>query len=145
MDIFVEHIHQPLNGDELRAGVAVRQGLRLEQQHQFYNLRTHLFTGSAGMGHDQVVLELAQVLLGNGYIIEGTEAGGDTIDRPADVVHLVVQVFAALDDSIDSLLRKGQFFMSVQDFFYSLQGEMRMRNGMHSLKILRFAQNDRAD
>ena len=78
-----------------------------------------------------IVLQLAQVLLGDGYVIQRTEARSNAIDGTADVIHLVVQVFPAFDDGTYRLFRERQFFMVVDDFFDSLQGEMGVGYGMH--------------
>ena len=122
--IFVEHVNQTLHGDKLRPGMAVGKGLRLQEQHQFHDFRTHFFSGAAGMGHHQVVLELAQVLFGNGYVVQRAETGGDTVNRTADVLHFLVQVGTAFYDGVNGFLRQRQLFMPVDNFFYPFQGKM---------------------
>ena len=103
-DIVIEHVDEPPEGNELYAGMAVREGLDLHQKHQFHYLRTYLFTCTAGMGHYQVVLKLGEVLFGNCNIIKGPETGGYAVYRTADVFHLPVQVFTALDYCLNCLL-----------------------------------------
>ena len=122
--VLVEHVDEALQGAQLYAGMAIGEGLRLQQEHELHNLRTHGVTGAAGVGHHQVVLQLAQVLPGNGDIVQGAETGGDAIYGTADVFHLPVQVFAALYNGLGGLFGKDQFLVFVQNFFYSLQGEM---------------------
>ena len=102
-DILVEHVNKALHRDKLRAGVPVREGLRLQEEHEFNNLRTHFFAGAARVRHHQVVLQLAQVLLGNGYVVQRPKAGGNAIDGPPDIVHFAVQVFAAFDNGLYGL------------------------------------------
>ena len=130
-NVLVEHVHEALHGDELCAGMSVGERLRFQEKHQFHNLRAHFFTGAAGMGHHQVVLQLAQVLLGNAYVVQRAESGGDTIDRPPDIVHFVVQVLAAFHNGLHGFLRQRQFFFMVDNFLYPFQGKMCERDGMH--------------
>ena len=57
-DILVEHVHQPLNRDELYAGMAVGKILDLEEEHQLHYLRAYRLPGATGVGYYQIVLEL---------------------------------------------------------------------------------------
>ena len=68
-DVVVEHVDESLDRYQLGSGVAVSKALRLEEQHQFDDLRTHGLAGAAGMRHDKVVLELRQVFDGDGDIV----------------------------------------------------------------------------
>ena len=68
------------------------------------------------MGHHQVVLQLRKVLLRNRDVAQRAEPGGDTIDRPADIFHLAVQVLTAFEDLLLRLFRKGYGFIMVNDF-----------------------------
>ena len=129
--VFVEHVHQALDGGQLRSGVAVGEVLHLQKEHQLHNLRLYGFSGSAGVGHHQVVLELAQVFLRDGYVIEGAEASGYPVDGAVQVFHFLVQVCPAFDNGVYGFLRQGEFFVVVQDFFHSLQGEMGVGYTVH--------------
>ena len=125
-DILVEHVNKALHRDKLRAGVPVREGLRLQEEHQPDNFRTHFLSGTAGVRHHQIVLQAAQVLLGDAYVVQGAESGGNPVNGPADILHLPVQVFAALDDGRLRLIGQDQLFFLVDNFFHSLQRETGM-------------------
>ena len=47
------------------------------------------------MRHHQVVLELREFPRRNRDIVKAAEAGGDAVNRAADVFHLAVQILAA--------------------------------------------------
>ena len=123
-DIVIEHVDEPLKGDQLNAGMAVGQRLGFQQEHQFHYLRTDLFAGAAGMGHYQVVLKLGQVLFWNCNIVQGPESRGYAVYGTADVFHLPVQVLAALDYSLNCLRGQFQGHFLVDNFLYSLKREM---------------------
>ena len=123
-NVLVEHVNQALHGNELDARVAVRQGLGLQQQHQLHDGRPHLFPGPAGVRHHQVVLQPAQVFLGNAHVIKGAEARRNSVNGPVQVFHLAVQVLPAFYDGLHGLRRKDQFFLLVDNLFHPLQREV---------------------
>ena len=117
-NVVVEHVHEPSDGGKLHSGMTVRERLHLQEQHQFHDFRTYRVSGSAGVGHHQIVLQLRKVLLRNRDVAQRAEACSDTIDRPTDIFHLAVQVLTAFEDLLLRLFRKGYGFIMVNDFFY---------------------------
>ena len=103
-DVVVVHIDDPLHGDQLGAGVAVGERLRLEQEHQAHDVAAHFLARAAGVRHHEVVLELRKVFRGDRDVVQGAEAGGDAIDRVIEVFHLGVQILPALLDGFHRLL-----------------------------------------
>ena len=103
-DVVVVHIDDPLHGDQLGAGVAVGERLRLEQEHQAHDVTAHFLARAAGVRHHEVVLELREVFRGDRDVVQGAEAGGDAIDRVIEVFHLGVQILPALLDGFHRLL-----------------------------------------
>ena len=94
-NVVVEHVQEPLDCNQLRSRMTVGKGLGLKQEHQPHDLRAYSLAGSAGVRHHQVVLELRELVGRDGHVAQGTESGGDSIDRATDVLHLAVQVLTA--------------------------------------------------
>ena len=67
---FIEEVNQPFHGLDPYSGVAVGQGFDLQGQHKAHNLRTHLLSYSAGMGHHQILLELRELVAVHGHVAE---------------------------------------------------------------------------
>jgi hypothetical protein len=114
-NVIVEHVQEPLYGDHLHAGMAVGEGLRLQEQHQPDDVGTDRFTGAAGVRHHQVVLELRELVGENRYVAQGTEAGRDSVQGPFRVFHFGIQVGAALFNGGHRLRTQFQFSVVVQD------------------------------
>ena len=95
--IVVVHIHQSLYGLQLCPGMPVGKRLDLQKQHQPDNLRPQLCSDSAGVGLHEIVLQLGKIVLCYGDIAERAEAGSHTVNRPPDILHLGIEVLAALD------------------------------------------------
>ena len=62
-NVVIVKIGQALNSGHLHSGITIGEGLYLQQQHQSGNLLGYLLTYSAGMRHNQVFLQQAQILL----------------------------------------------------------------------------------
>ena len=95
-DSYLTYVYEALDGAKLHTGMAVGEVLDLQEQHQLHDFRAHGVSGAAGVGHDKVVLELAEVLLGDGYVVKGTETRCDPVHGMVYVFHLPVKVFTAL-------------------------------------------------
>ena len=108
--------------------MAVTQRLCFQQKHQFNNLRTHFFAHTAGMRHNQIVLQLAEVFCGNGDVAQTSESGGHTVNGTADIFHLAIQELAAFLNRRDGFLAKFQLHVIVNDFFDSVDGQMLIAN-----------------
>ena len=96
-NVVIVHINQSLYRLQLCPGMPVGKRLDLQKQHQPDNLRPQLCSDSAGVGLHEIVLQLGKIVLSYGDIAERAEAGGHTVNRPPDILHLGIEVLAALD------------------------------------------------
>ena len=122
-DVFVEHVDQALDSDQLGSGMAIGEALGLEEEHQFDYFRADGRSRAAGVGHHQVVLQLREVSQRDGDVIERAESGGDTVQWTVYVFHLVVQVLAALDHRFGGFVREGDLLTVFEDLLHPLERE----------------------
>ena len=122
-DVLVVAVDEALHGLQLGAAVAEAEVLGLEQQHEAHHLGGHLVADAAGVAHDEVLLQLAELLLADADVAEGAEAGGDAVDGHLLGFHLLVEVVAAFLDAALGLVAEGEGHFLIDDLLNLVQGE----------------------
>jgi hypothetical protein len=122
-DIVVEAVDETLDGLELCAAVAEAEVLGLEEEHETDDVLGHFVADAAGVAHDEVFLELAELLFADADVAEAAEAGGDAVDGDLLVFHLLVEVVAALLDAAGGLVAEGEGHVVVYDFLDASDGQ----------------------
>ena len=122
-DVVVVAINETLCGLELYAAIAEAEVLDLEQEHELYDFLWNFVADAAGVAHDEVLLELAELVFADGDVAEGAEAGGYTVDGHFLGFHFLVQVIAAFLDSCLCVIAEGDGHFLGDDFAYSFKSE----------------------
>ena len=100
-------IHEPLNGNVLHPAMAIAQAFYLKGQHQFGNFYRNRFTHSAGMAHQQVVLQLLGLCRINGYILQVAEACINAVIRLWVYFQFFIEVKPAFFNGFPCLVGNG--------------------------------------
>ena len=74
MHAAVEHLKQGLHRGEADAGEALCQSVGTQQHDRAGHILREGSADAAGIGYDQVILQLVQILLGDRHIDKFTEA-----------------------------------------------------------------------
>ena len=122
-DVVVVAVHQTLGGLELDAAESEAEVLNLEEEHQFHNLLRYFVADAACVAHDEVFLELAELLFADGNVAEGAESSGYAVNGLFLCFHFFVQVVAAFVDACDGIVRQGDGVFIVNDFLNAGEGE----------------------
>ena len=122
-NIVVVAVDKTLNGLELCTAVAKAEVLGFEQKHETDDLGGDFVANAAGVAHDEVLLQLAELFLANGDVAKGTKTGGDTIDGYLLGFHLLVEVVAAFLDAAFGFVAEGEGLMTFDDFTNLGDGE----------------------
>lgn len=122
--VVVEKVDQPLHGRQLHAGMAVGERLYLEQKDQFHDLGGDALARPAGVRHDEVLLQLGQLVVPYRNVAQRSETGGDAVNRAFGVFHLAVEVFAAADDACAGIVAQGQRQTAEEDFADAVDRKM---------------------
>ena len=122
--VVVEKVDQPLHGRQLHAGMAVGERLYLEQKDQFHDLGGDALPRPAGVRHDEVLLQLGQLVVPYRNVAQRSETGGDAVNRAFGVFHLAVEVFAAADDACAGIVAQGQRQTAEEDFADAVDRKM---------------------
>ena len=118
-DVVVVAVDETLDGLELGTAVAKAEILGFEQEHEADNFGGDFVAYAASVAHDEVLLQLAELLFADGDVAEGAEAGGDTVDGFLLSFHFAVEVVAAFLDAALGLVAEGEG-MVVFDYFANL-------------------------
>jgi hypothetical protein len=79
-----------------------------EEEHQADDVGVHGGAEAAGVGHDEVRLELAEVAGGDVDFAEGAEAGGDPVEGARGGFDAAVEVVFAFQDEVLAFCREGE-------------------------------------
>ena len=66
----IEEVDETLHGDQLTTGIAVAEGLYLEEKHDAYNVARHTVATAAGMAHHEIDLQLGELVLTDADVAE---------------------------------------------------------------------------
>ena len=122
-DIVVVAVDETLYGLELCSAIAEAEVLCFEKEHETNDLSGDFVANAAGVAHDEVFLQLAELFLADGDVAEGAEAGGDTIDGLFLSFHFFVEVVAAFLDAAFGFVAKSEGLVAFDDFAYFGDGE----------------------
>ena len=122
-DIVVVAVDKTLYGLELCSAIAEAEVLGFEKEHETNDLSGDFVANAAGVAHDEVFLQLAELFLADGDVAEGAEAGGDTIDGHFLGFHFFVEVVAAFLDAAFGFVAKSEGLVAFDDFAYFGDGE----------------------
>ena len=110
--------------------MAVRKRLDLQQQDQPHDLRRYALARTAGVRHDEVPLQLRQLVASHRNVAQRPEARGDAVDRPLGMLHLAVEVFAATHDTRPGVVAQGHRQPPFENFAEAGDGQPLRRNMM---------------
>ena len=122
-NVVVVKIDQTLHRLQLNSGMAITQGLNLEQQHQFDNLSRHFVSRSACMRLDQIFLKFRKIVFGNFHVAKRAKTGIDAINGFRFRSHFLVEIIPAFLNIDLGLVRQCQQFMLQNNFLQALQGK----------------------
>ena len=97
MDPFIDHIHQGLQGGQPDAGIAFHQGVGPDGHGSPGHFPAERFAIAAGMGTDQVFLELGTVFFGDVDPAQGAEPGGNPVNHTVTVDDIIDKSPGGLD------------------------------------------------
>ncbi len=117
-NVVVVAVDETLDGLELSTAVAEAEVLGFEQEHEADHLLGHFVANAAGVAHDEVFLELAELLFADADVAEGAETGGDTVDGLFLGFHLLVEIVAAFLDAAFGLVAEGQGHFVVNNLLH---------------------------
>ncbi len=83
VDALVEHLNHHLHQQGAHAGHAAAQGVGPQQQHAAHHFLGVGLAGAGAVAENQVGGQLVAHLLGDGHLLEVTEAGGDAVGHAA--------------------------------------------------------------
>ena len=66
----VEEVDEALHGDQLTTGIAVAEGLYLEEKHDAYNVARHTVATATSMAHHEIDLQLGELVLTDADVAE---------------------------------------------------------------------------
>ena len=89
MDPFIDHIHQGLQGGQADTGIPFHQGIGPDGHSGPGHFPAERFPIPAGMGTDQVFLELGTIFFGNMDPAQRAEPCGDPVDHPVTVDDII--------------------------------------------------------
>ena len=122
MDAAVEHLQQGFHGGQADAGEALGQGVGPQQHDGPGHVLLKGIAHAAGVGDDQVVLELVQLGLGDGHVDELAKAGVQAIDHLLLGDVLLHDVAGDLN-GLFGLFSQGDLCAMAADSYHVFQGE----------------------
>ena len=115
-NVVVVAVDETLDGLQLGTAVAKAEVLGFEQEHETDDLGRYFVADATGVAHDEVLLQLAELLFADGDVAEGAETGGDTVNGYLLGFHLLVEVVTAFLDATLGLVAEGEGLMAFDDF-----------------------------
>ena len=129
-NVAVEELDEPFDRGQLHARITVGQRLDFEEQNQADDLRGDAFARSAGVRHDQIALQLRQIVASDRNVAQRAETGRDAVDRTVGILHLAIEVFAATDNAAFGIVREVDLQMTLHDFADAGNGQPLRRDMM---------------
>ena len=143
-DVVVVTVDEALHGLQLGSAVAKAEILRLEQQHEADNLLGHLVADATGVAHNQVFLQLRELLLADADVAKAAETGGDAVDGHLLGLHLAVEVVAAFLDAAGRLVAEGKGHLFIDNLLNLVKSELffGVESELHGINaLMRYCEN----
>ena len=106
MYALVQHLNHRLHGGQPDTGEALGQGVDPQKHNRPGHILREGVAHAAGIGHDQVVLQLVQVLLRDGHVDKLAKAGAEPVDHFV-LRHIFIYNVPGYLDGFLGLLRQG--------------------------------------
>ena len=119
----VEEVDQALHGVEFAARIAIAERLNLEHEHDAHNFVGQSVAHTASMRHHQVDLQLRQLVAAHFHVAQRPESGSHPIDGQVAAGNLLVEIFAAFDDTLPRVVAQRNFVVILNDFAHALYCE----------------------